>query len=211
MLTLAMRRTPRDIPTVSSSETLPEDEEESTSTPLGDPPAYHQVRRQQRQSRDATSDNVTQQIITSGGEEYVDILQVQQLLLENAGVSNAGSASYNGSSRSGAIGHLHRTVEHHHLEAAVRGRMLIESYPPGVPPPTLHHPAPPPPPPPYYYANYVQQQQHQAPSVEDLFALWLGSSPAGLFLFYLTTIEACVINLIQVFKAAFTWLGGSHF
>ncbi|XP_023717402.1 transcription factor Sp8 isoform X2 [Cryptotermes secundus] len=70
--------------------------------------------------------------------------------------------------------------------------MLLESYPPAVPTiPTpshrYHHhpPQPPPPPPPYYYANYMQQQQHhhhhqyQSSSVEDLFALWLGSSGTG--------------------------------
>lgn len=193
-----MRRAGRDFASASTSEETADDDDTSAAPP-GDPPAYQQARRPSRDLSSASADNNTQlhQIVTpGGGEEFVDILQVQQLLLENAGVSSGTCVSGRNNSR--VIGHLHRTsaVEYPHLglEAAVRGRMLLENYPPTVPTIPHHHhhhhpppPQPPPPPPPYYYANYVQQQQqqHQPSSVEDLFALWLGStSGAGRLLFY---------------------------
>lgn len=200
MLTLAMRRTSRDFTPVSSSDIADDDENTEAAVPVGDSPAYQQLRRQQRQSRDptivtsaassASADNSQrlQIVSTSRGEEFVDISQVQQLLLENAGVGSVSSVGVSG--RGGVLGHLHRTAaEYPHLglEAAVRGRMLLESSTtvPAIPTPShrhYHHPPQTQSPPPYYYANYVQQQeqqQHQTSSVEDLFALWLGSSGAG--------------------------------
>lgn len=194
-----MRRTHRDITTASSSETADDDENNRSTVPAGELPAYQQT-QQQRQSRDptvvpstttsASADNIQlRQIVTpSGGEEFVDILQVQQLLLENAGVSSASSVSDSG--RGGVLGHTQRpaaAAEYPHLglEAALRGHMLFDSYPPtatAVPTQSHHHhhpPQPPPPLPPYYYANYMQQHQQQPSNVEDLFALWLGSSGTG--------------------------------
>lgn len=209
MLTLAMRRTSRDISPTSNTDTADNEDGTQTSVPLGYPPAYQPVSRQQRQSRDPTSsvsspsagDNNTSlhQIVTSGGaEEYVDILQVQQLLLENAGVSSDSSASVSVSGRGGVLGRAASGSPRLGLEAAARNRMLLEGYPPAVPTiPTpshrYHHhpPQPPPPPPPYYYANYMQQQQqhhhqYQSSSVEDLFALWLGSSGTGRSFFLIS-------------------------
>lgn len=213
MLTLAMRRTSRDSSPTSNTDIADNEDGNQTSLPVGYPPAYQPVSRQQRQSRDPTSsassrsaaDNNTpvHQIVTSGGaEEYVDILQVQQLLLENAGVSSDSSASVSVSGRGGVLGHIHRRAAAGSprlgLEAAARSRMLLESYPPAVPTvPTpshrYHHhpPQPPPPPPPYYYANYTQQQHHhhhqyQSSSVEDLFALWLESSGTGRSFFLIS-------------------------
>jgi hypothetical protein len=194
MITLAMRRTYRDITTASSSD-IADDESNLNTVRGGELPAYQQA-LQQRQSRDPTvvsnittsesADNNTQlrQIVTpSGGEEFVDILQVQQLLLENAGVSSASSVSDSG--RGGVLGHTQRPAATHYphlgLEAALRGRMLSDSYPPtttAVPTQYHHQPQPPPPLPPYH-ANYMQQHQQQSSSVEDLFALWLGPSGTG--------------------------------
>jgi hypothetical protein len=201
MITLAMKRTYRDITTASSSDVPDDDESNQNVDRGGEVPAYQQA-LQQRQSRDptlvpstttsASADNNTQlrQIVTpSGGDEFVDILQVQQLLLENAGVSSASSVSDSG--RGGVLGHTQRptAAEYPHLglTAALRGRMLFDSYPPtttAVPTQSHHHhhhhpPQPPPPLPPYYYANYMQQHQQQPSNVEDLFALWLGSSGTG--------------------------------
>lgn len=195
MLTLAMRRTHRDITTASTSDTVDEDESNRNAVPLGELPAYQQA-IQQRQSRDpmvvssttsASTDNIQlRQFVTpSGGEEFVDILQVQELLLENAGVSSASSVSDSG--RGGVLGRTQSTAAAEYprvgLEAAARGRMVFDSYPPtatAVPTPSHHHhpPQPPPPPPLNYYANYMQQQQ-QPSNVEDLFALWLESSGTG--------------------------------
>jgi len=202
MITLAMRRTYRDITTASSSD-IADDENHRGAVSAGELPAYQQV-QQQRQSRDptvvpstttsASADNSIplRHIVTpSGGEEFVDILQVQQLLLENAGVSSASSVSDSG--RGGVLVHTQRpaaAAEYPHLglEAAIRGHMLFDSYPPtatAVPPTQSHRhhhhhpPQPPPPLPPYYYANYTQQHQQQPSNVEELFALWLGSSGTG--------------------------------
>lgn len=202
-----MRRTSQDISPTSNTDIADNDDGTQTAVPVGYPPAYQPVSRQQRQSRDLTTvastasspsaaDIDTHQIVTSGvPEEYVDILQVQQLLLENAGgVSSDSSASVSVSGRGGVLSHRRAAVDSPRLrlEAAARSRMLLESYPPAVPtiptPSHRYHHQPPPPPPPYYYANYMQQQQHhhhrhhhqyQSSSVEDLFALWLESSATG--------------------------------
>nr|CAD7586403.1 unnamed protein product [Timema genevievae] len=82
-------------------------------------------------------------------EEYVDILQVQQILLE--GTNRRTRAPPAAGS----------------FPPDQRGRMILEGYP------HPHHP------PPYYYSNYAQHQQAQAPSVEELFALWFGSTVPG--------------------------------
>nr|CAD7393308.1 unnamed protein product [Timema cristinae] len=82
-------------------------------------------------------------------EEYVDILQVQQILLE--GTNRRTRAPPAAGS----------------FPPDQRGRMILEGYP------HPHHP------PPYYYSNYAQHQQAQAPSVEELFALWFGSAVPG--------------------------------
>jgi len=207
-----MRRTSQDISPVSSSEIADDEDSSHNAVPVGDPLSYQQVLRDQRQSREptfvsstttrASTDNNTllQQIVTSSGEEeFVDILQVQQLLLENAGVNNAASVSATGRAAE-VLGQLHRTataVEYPHfgLEGDVRSRTLLESYCPTRPAlPTTshrHHHLPQ-----SYYPNYVeqqqqQQQQQQTSSVEDLFALWLGSSTAGrsLRLLFLNEFE----------------------
>nr|CAD7457029.1 unnamed protein product [Timema tahoe] len=82
-------------------------------------------------------------------EEYVDILQVQQILLE------------------GTNRRTRATPAAGSFPPDQRGRMILEGYP------HPHHP------PPYYYSNYAQHQQAQAPSVEELFALWFGSTVPG--------------------------------
>jgi hypothetical protein len=212
MLTLAMRRAVRDVSPASSTNVADDEDGGHTSAPVGDPPAYQQVSRLQRQARDPTAvsststsasavDNNSQlrQIVASAGsDEFVDILQVQQLLLENAGVSSDRSASVSVGGRGGVLGHTHRRAlpdsQRLGLDSATRSRMLLQVHPPAVPtvatPSHGHHhcpPQPPPPPPPYYYANYMQQQQqqhyhqhqYQTSSVEDLFSLWLGSSGTG--------------------------------
>jgi hypothetical protein len=148
-------------------------------------------------SRNVSADSNTQrqQVASCGAvEEFVDILQVQQLLLENAGVSSDSSASVSG--RGGVLAHVHRGAVAEsprlRLEAAARSRMLLEGYPAAVPTPSFRHHYPQPPPP-YYYTNYIQQQQqqyqhqYQSSSADDLFSLWLGSSGTGrsVFFFYL--------------------------
>lgn len=203
MLTLAMRRSSRDFTPVSGSDIGDDDENNEDVVLVGNSPTYQQVSQYQRQPRDpalvttTTTSSVSggadysqrHRIVTTGrGEEFVDILQVQQLLLDNASVGSVSSVGVG----AGVLGHLHRTAttEYPHvgLEAAVRGRMLLESChatSPAVPTPSFrhyHHPPQTQPPlssTPYHYANYVQQQQHHTSSVEDLFALWLGSSAAG--------------------------------
>lgn len=91
----------------------------------------------------------------TGGDEFVDILQVQQLLLDSG-------VPANGNGRGGRVGR-----GRDHQPAAIDGRgRLLDAFSTQ----------------PYYYGSYGQHAPATAASVDDLVALWFaGPSASGVF------------------------------
>jgi hypothetical protein len=144
MLTLAMTEAGRDISPASNTDT------EMKTVPKRQCLSGFQPVPSTTRSGSADNNTQRQQAVTTSGavEEFVDILQVQQLLLENAGVSSdsSASASVSVSGRGGVLGHIHRSAAADsprlRLEAAARSRMLLEGYPaavPAIPTPSHRH------------------------------------------------------------------------
>lgn len=147
------------------------------------------MRREREDSNSDDYQNLFSRQRSRDSDEFVDILQVQQLLLEggitggNNTIPSAGTSTSNGSANL-------RTVRTSSTSAAAvvrrdsadaRGRALLEVLPPG---------------PPFYYgAGYGQHAPPPCASVEDLVAMWFaGTSTAGVC----SSVCACVLTYTHV-------------
>lgn len=124
-----------------------------------------------REHESAKGDGYTRQRSresATGGDEFVDILQVQQLLLDGAVPTNPGTRA-----RARAAAPAHPAAPNDG-----RGRIADSFAPPT-----------------YYYGGYSQHHSNPPASVDDLVALWfagpstgVSSSPFSLRFFALTFI-----------------------
>ncbi|GLV31143.1 stripe [Carabus blaptoides fortunei] len=127
------------------------------------------MRRERDDSNSDDYQNLFSRQRSRESDEFVDILQVQQLLLEGGITGGQNTIPSAGTSSNGNV----RTVRTSSAAAAVRrdsadgrGRALLEVLPPG---------------PPFYYGTgYGQHAPPPCASVEDLVAMWFaGTSTAG--------------------------------
>lgn len=131
-----------------------------------------------QRSRGGDNNNTSSNSATAtGGDEFVDILQVQQLLLDGAVSAAANGGRNRGRGPPPPPSSLTTTTTtsshpHSNVQAADgRGRILDT-----FPTPT------------YYYGGYTQHHSASTASVDDLVALWFAGPSSGLFIFNLLVI-----------------------
>lgn len=131
-----------------------------------------------QRSRD--NNNTSNSASATGGDEFVDILQVQQLLLDGAVSANGG--------RNRGRGPPPPPHPHPNAPADGRGRIL-DSFPP----------------PTYYYGGYTQHHSASAASVDDLVALWFaGPSPGVCLIIQITPKKKFRKKIESILKNAKT-------
>lgn len=110
------------------------------------------MRREHENSKGESYTRQRSRDSATGGDEFVDILQVQQLLLDGAVPTNGGRSRGRGPAPS-----------HPTTPTDGRGRIIDSFAPPA-----------------YYYGGYTQHHNTQAASVDDLVALWFAGPSSGV-------------------------------